>query len=307
MKRILTFLLMFMLIFSLKIYAATDDDDERVPDYLKIYIDDESVKEGKETDLMRTATLKLKARTFPSSASDSVKWYSTDEDIATVSSSGVVTAVDEGQCRIYVRSSERASRKTYITINVTEYIRYPDKLTLEVEKGTVFETGKSIKFNVKFYPNDVTETRLHWIVIGGNASVNQNGEVEIHNKGKVIVKAYSDDLKCFAEYTFEAKYSETHFEDIGECFNIPDNRCIVFTFDEEVNALSAVNSIFSSSSKDGNGDVTECYITVSGNILKVTPKTVWNKGENYIFIRDSLSDISGVKLNKNMRYKLNVR
>lgn len=305
MKKILSLLLIFVLILSLSAYAA--DDEDRIPDYLRIYIDGDSVKEGKEVELMQKSTLKLTAKTFPSSASNSVKWYSSDEDIATVSSSGVVTALEEGQCRIYVRSSVKSSRKTYITLNITEYVRYPDKLTLELSKDSVLETGNTVKFNVKYYPEDTTHTRLHWMAFGGNASVNQNGEVTIYNKGKVTVRIYSDNLKCSAEYTFDAKYNENHFDEVGECFNLADNRSILFTFDNDVNALSAANSIFSSDSKDGNGELTKICVTVNGNIVKITPKTVWNKGENYIFVRDTLMDISGDKLNKNIKYKVNVR
>lgn len=305
MKRILLFLLMFLLLFALTSYAATDED--RIPDYLRIYIDGDSVKEGKEIDLMQKSTLKLTAKTFPSSASDGVKWYSSDEDIATVSSSGVVTALEEGQCRIYVRSSVKSSRKTYITLNVTEYIRYPDKITLEMEKDAVLETGNTIKFTVKYYPEDTTEKRLHWMIIGGNASISQNGEVTISNKGKVTVRVYSDNLKCSAEYTFDAKYRDNHFEQVGECFNLANNRSIVFTFDEDVNIQSAINNIFSSVSADGNGAGTEVNVSVSKNTITVTPKTVWNKGENYIFIRENLIDTNGVKLNKNIKYKVNAR
>lgn len=305
MKRILSFLLIFVLLFSLNSYAATDED--RIPDYLRIYIDGDSVKEGKEIDLMQKATLRLAAKTFPSTASNGVKWYSSDEDIATVSSSGVVTALEEGQCRIYARSSVKSSRKTYITLNVTEYVRYPDKVTLELEKDSVLETGNTVKFNVKYYPEDTTERRLHWMIIGGNASISQSGEVTILNKGKVTVRIYSDDLKCSAEYTFDAKYRENHFEQVGECFNIANNRSIVFTFNENVNVSSAINSIFSSSSADGNGVLTEVFVSVEGKNVKVTPKTAWNKGENYIFIRENIMDINGTKLNKNIKYKLNVR
>lgn len=305
MKRVLSLLLIFFLLFSLSVFAATDED--RIPDYLRIYIDGDSVKEGKEIDLMQKSTLKLTAKTFPSSASNGVKWYSSDEDIATVSSSGVVTALEEGQCRIYARSSVKSSRKTYITLNVTEYIRYPDKVTLEMEKDTVLETGNTIKFNAKYYPEDTTEKRLHWMIIGGNASVTQSGEVTIHNKGKITVRVYSDNLKCSAEYTFDAKYRDNHFEQVGECFNLADNRSIVFTFDEDVNIQSAVNNIFSSSSADGNGAVIEVNVSVSKNTITVTPKTVWNKGENYIFIRENLIDTNGVKLNKNIKYKVNAR
>ena len=305
MKRILSFLLVFLLLFSLSAVAATDED--RIPDYLRIYIDGDSVKEGKEIDIMQKSTLKLTAKTFPSSASNGVKWYSSDEDIATVSSDGVVTALEEGQCRIYVRSSVKSSRKIYITLNVTEYIRYPDKITLEMEKDAVLETGNTIKFNVKYYPEDTTEKRLHWMIIGGNASVTQSGEVTIHNKGKITVRVYSDNLKCSAEYTFDAKYRDNHFEQVGECFNLADNRSIVFTFDKDVNIQSAVNNIFSSVSANGNGTLTDVWVTVNEKTVTVSPKTAWKKGENYIFIRDKLLDENGNTIGTNLKYKLNVR
>lgn len=305
MKRILSLLLICVFLFSVTSYAATSDDN--IPDYLRIYIDGDSVKEGTKIDLMQKSTLKLTAKTFPSKASDSVKWYSSDEDIATVSSSGVVTALDEGQCRIYVRSGVKSSRKTYITITVTAYVRYPDKLTLDLPKESALETGNTVKFDVKYYPEDTTEKRLHWVAIGGNATVNQDGEVTILNKGNVTVRIYSDNLKCSAEYTFEAKYNENHFREIGECFNVSDNRSIIFTFDEEINAASVINSVFSSDSKDGNGALTEVDVTVDGKKIKVTPKTVWGKGENYIFIRENLLNMNGEKYGKNVKCKLNVR
>ena len=305
MKRILSLLLICVFLFSVTSYAATSDDN--IPDYLRIYIDGDSVKEGTKIDLMHKSTLKLTAKTFPSKASDSVKWYSSDEDIATVSASGVVTALDEGQCRIYVRSSVKSSRKTYITITVTEYVRYPDKLTLDLPKERALETGNTVKFDVKYYPEDTTEKRLHWVAIGGNATVNQDGEVTILNKGTVTVRIYSDNLKCSAEYTFEAKYNENHFSEIGECFNVSDNRSIIFAFDEEINAASVINSVFSSGSKDGNGALIEVDVTVDGKKIKVTPKTVWGKGENYIFIRENLLNMNGEKYGKNVKCKLNVR
>ena len=52
MKKILSFLLLFLMLFSLTTYAATDED--RIPDYLRIYIDGDSVKEGKEIEYART-------------------------------------------------------------------------------------------------------------------------------------------------------------------------------------------------------------------------------------------------------------
>ena len=74
-----------------------------------------------------------------------------------------------------------------------------------------------------------------------------------------------------------------------------------------MNIQSAVNNIFSSVSADGNGALTEVFVTVEEKTVKVTPNTTWNKGENYIFIRENVMDINGVKLNKNIKYKLNVR
>ena len=53
---------------------------------------------------------------------------------------------------------------------------YPEKHTLEIEKGAVLETGNTVKFKATIYPEETTERRLHWMVIGGNAITNQKEE-----------------------------------------------------------------------------------------------------------------------------------
>lgn len=304
MKKILALIFVLAMAAALPVRAASGD---KIPDYIRIYIDGKSVKESKKIDLMQKSTLKLTARTFPSSASKSVKWYSNDESIASVTSSGTVTAHKVGECRIYVCSKVKSSIKTYIMLNVTRYMRRPDKISVEPEKGAVFKTGNTVGFNVRFYPDDTTERRIKWSVSGGNASISQSGKVTIYNRGTVRVRAYADSADCFSEYTFEATYGDSHFKEIGECFNILESRSIVFSFDEEISAPSVQGNIFASTAPDGNGAEIKLKTECSGGLIKVSPETVWIKGINYIFVCENLSDKNGNKLGENLKYKINVR
>ena len=48
-------------------------------------------------------------------------------------------------------------------------------------------------------------------------------------------------------------------------------------------------------------------ISVDGNTVTVSPKTQWNKGCNYIYIKSGIKDTDGNMLGKNYKYMIQVR
>ena len=109
------------------------------------------------------------------------------------------------------------------------------------------------------------------------------------------------------EYRFNAVYSKDHFTQVGGAYNLLNNRCIEMCFNTDVNAYSAMNNIFAARDILGNGDKLNISVKTEGKKVSVISEDMWPDGDVYIFIKDSLCDINGTKLGKNLKYKLNIR
>lgn len=291
---------------SAKVYV-TDYDEEVDDSYLRsIYIiyDDETV--GNKFEIMEKESVAFGIKPYPSSGNKSVKWRSSNTRIATVDQNGRVTAVRSGTCTIYATSTVNKSVSDSITLNVTNYIKYPDRITVLPKEGAVFETENKIQFNANVYPDETTEREIYWRATGG-ASIDQNGVLTITDRGEIKVYAYSKNYKTVGEYTVNAAYSKDHFRLYGAEYNVPQDRSVVISFNSAVSYISAHSSIFASSDETGNGERISVYINVSGNTVTVSPSTLWNTGDVYIFIKSTMSDTHGNMLGNGIKYKLKVR
>ncbi len=74
----------------------------------------------KTNNLEVGATRNLTATVSPNTAKQTVVWFSSDEDIATVDNTGKVTAIGAGTTTITVTSTEKSDIKNTVTINVTD-------------------------------------------------------------------------------------------------------------------------------------------------------------------------------------------
>ena len=272
---------------------------------VNIYDGEDEVK--KTVEIMRTQTKQFSVQIYPEGATDKrIRWKTEDDDIAEVDENGVVTGISEGTVKIYAVSRDNGRQDT-ITVKIIPYVRYPDSVTIAPQENAVFETGQKIKFAPTFSPEDTTEKNLRWYVYGGAATVDGLGNVTIKDKGKVTVKAYTSDFKQSAVYEFQSEYSETHFAQVGTAYNIKPNRSIILSFDTDININSAKNNIFAGTDETGNENVVEISIEVVGNKIIIVPSSAWSIGENFIFIKESLCDIYGNRLGKNLKYNMKVR
>ena len=302
MKKIIAAFCVFSCIFQVCV-SAYDYDDGYIR---KIYIthDDERV-DGK-FELMEKESVTFGIKTSPSDAQKDIKWRSSNSKIAKVDQYGKVTAVKKGTCTIYATSTVNKSVSDHVALTVTEYVRFPDRITVTPQENAVFETGKQIQFTADIYPKETTEREINWRVSGG-ASIDQNGVLTIKDKGTVRIFAYSKNFKTVGEYIINAIYGKEYFELCGTKNNVPQDRAIIIEFDSDVSSLTARSSIFASCDETGNGDRIGININVSGNIVKVSPSELWKAGEVYIFIKDTVSDNNGNLLGKNIKYRLKVR
>lgn len=291
---------------TVKVYVSEEDEDnyDSTLRSIDIIYDNEVVKN--KLELMEKTTLQLGIKPSPSSASKKVNWRSSNKKIATVDASGKVTGVKKGTCTIYATSTGNSSKRDSITVVVTDYVRYPDKITVTPQENAEFETEKTVSFTASLYPEDTTETDVIWDVSGG-ATITQNGVVTIIDGGEITVKAYSSNKKTVGEYKFNASYGHKHFDVIGGAYNLMHDKNIEMYFDADVSAYSATNNIFASCDASGNGERINLSVKTDGKKLTVAPKEQWPAGNVYVFIKGSLSDIHGNAIGKNMKYILNIR
>lgn len=270
-----------------------------------IYEGDDDVT--KTIEIMSTQSKQFTAQIYPSNASDTrIRWKTADEDIAEVDEYGVVTGVSEGTVKIYAIARDNG-RQDVITVKIIPYIRYPDSINITPQENAVFETGQVIKFIPSFLPDDTTERNLKWYVYGGAATVDYNGNVSITDRGIITVKAYTSDFRQSATFEFESQYAGNHFSQVKEDFGVKQNRSIIITFNSDISENVARNNIFLSTDGTGNGNPIEVNVAVNGTTIIITPKGVWQSGENYLFIKEGLRDIYGTQLGENLKYKFNVK
>lgn len=292
---------------TVKVYISQYDEDDDYDSILRnIYItyDDEILKD--KFEVMEKNTVQLGIKASPSSANKKVNWRSSNKKIATVDNSGKVTGVSPGTCTVYATSTTSSSKKDSITIVVTDYVRYPDKITIKPQENSTYETGELVYFTATLYPEDTTEKEITWSVSGGGI-ITQNGVLKITDGGEIIVKAHSKNHKTVGEYKFSAIYGTDHFTQVGGAYNLLNDRCIEMYFDTDVNAYSGQNNIFATCDVMGNGDKLNISVKTAGKKLSVNPNEKWPDGDVYIFIKEFLCDINGNVLGKNLKYKLNVR
>ena len=291
---------------TVKVYVSEEDDDyyESTLRNIDITYDDEVLRS--KLEVMETTNVQLGVKTSPSSASKKVNWRTSNKKVATVDSNGKVTGVKKGTCTIYATSAINSTKRDSITVVVTDYVRYPDKITVAPSENSVYETGKTVQFSAVLYPEDTTEMDIIWKVYGG-ATITQNGLLTITDGGDITVKAYSSNQKTVGEYKFNAVYGEGHFVLFGSAYNLLNNRSIEMYFDTDVSAYSANNNIFAAYGADGNGEHIVLSVKTEGKKLTIAPGDKWPVGDVYIFIKSSLCDTHGNLLGKNIKYKLNIR
>jgi len=115
-------------------------------------VTDVSAKEGNSLRLARGKDITLTPVVLPENATiKTLKYESSDESIAKVSESGVITPVSKGNCQITLRSH---NDKTYV-INVEVYVQL-ERLELQYDQPseTYIGQGESVTITAKYFPED---------------------------------------------------------------------------------------------------------------------------------------------------------
>lgn len=168
-----------------------------------------SVKLNKTSlDLYTTQKATLKATVSPTSTSDkSVKWSSSDASVATVSSSGVVTAVGKGKAVITCKTAD-SGKKAVCTVNVTKKIAVKS-LSLNKSSKTVYK-GSTYQLKANISPSNASIKTVTWKSSDTSvATVTASGLVTAKKNGTAKIICTSKDGKYTATCKITVKTKVT--------------------------------------------------------------------------------------------------
>lgn len=166
-----------------------------------------------KTTVSARQTLKLDYTLSPFNASYKVvTWSSSNEKVATVTQSGLVTAIKAGTTLIKVRamdgSDEYATCK--IVVKPAESVTLNSTSKTMFAKATVAERQK-VRLKATISPSTVDSSYLTWTSSNEKvASVNQNGLVTAKTAGTAVIKAaLTDGSKEYATCKITVKPAES--------------------------------------------------------------------------------------------------
>ena len=146
-----------------------------------------------EMTLATGGTGKITATVSPSGVTDnSVTWFSMDESVATVDSSGLVTAVGYGTTGIFVRTIDGGFMDVCIvtvpTLNVPA-------TGVTLDKGLInLGVGDTEKITAKISPSDATNKNVKWSSSNkAVATIDENGVVTAVGVGQVTISVTTAD------------------------------------------------------------------------------------------------------------------
>lgn len=139
--------------------------------------------------LYQSQTYPLKATLNPPTATaTNFKWTSSDPTVATVSSSGVVTAMNTGSCTITVSVGGVSAA---CTVNVTKKISL---LGMETESAVSLKKGEIHAVVTTFYPSNASDRSVKWTSSDtAVVKVSADGILTAVGTGKAVITAVAND------------------------------------------------------------------------------------------------------------------
>lgn len=135
-------------------------------------------------------TTKLKADVWPTDADNkSVIWNSHNEDIAKVSSDGVVTAVKAGKTKVYA-TTQANNLKAECEITVLQPVT-----GIEMDKASISFTyiGETVQLTAKLLPEDASNQNVTWESSDTKVAIVSKGKVVGTGFGTAVIYAVSAD------------------------------------------------------------------------------------------------------------------
>lgn len=158
-----------------------------------------TIKEGE--------TLQLSAKVYPLEAEQAVTWSTSDANIATVSESGLVTAVKQGNVDIIATSvtDTTVTQKFALVIEQGEEVEVRPESVEIIASTTTCKVGEKITLSAKVNPQEANQA-VNWESSDVTVATVSRGEVTALKEGTVVITASSKnfpEVKVTVTLTFE--------------------------------------------------------------------------------------------------------
>ncbi|MBQ7991440.1 MAG: Ig-like domain-containing protein [Solobacterium sp.] len=171
----------------------------------------ESVSVSPDTLSLKTGeTAQLSAAVEPTGADQRVEWQSSDDSVAAVSSSGLVTAKRPGKAVITaVTYNGKLSASCQLTVEEPEpEVIHVTGISLS-EDYMVIPAGSSAELTAEVVPADADDRRISWTSENPQiAEVDENGNVKANSIGTTVIHAVSADGGFEAQCTVKVLFSD---------------------------------------------------------------------------------------------------
>ena len=198
---------LLLLIILPVIFSCTEKEQE-VEQVIRV----ESVTISKNTaELTIGETLQLSASVSPSSATNKeISWSSSNQSVASVNASGLVTAVGEGTTII---SASADGKKGECTVSVKKAYVAVSEVKLNKTELTLFE-GKEETLTASVLPKDATEQTITWSSSDPSIATVVSGKVTAIKAGNATISATVGSLKAECDVTVYLEYGKVAISDL---------------------------------------------------------------------------------------------
>lgn len=147
-----------------------------------------------EATLTEGETMQLTATVTPANATNTdLVWYSSDEAVATVSTSGLVTAVAAGTAVIGAKANDGSGVEALCSITVEPKVYLVATITLSNTEATILE-GETLQLSATVSPDNATNPSLTWTSSNAEvATVDESGVVTAVSAGGSVITVKAND------------------------------------------------------------------------------------------------------------------
>lgn len=182
MNRLTKLLLLFILPL---LFACT----QKEPEVQEVRVESVTLSQS-SAEIEIGQTLQLNATVSPSTATKKdVTWSSSKSSVASVSSSGLVTAVSEGTTKITATAD---GKKGECTVSVVKKAIAVSEVRLDKTELTLYE-GDEETLTASVLPEDATDKTITWTTSDKSIASVESGKVKAVKKGEATITAKAGD------------------------------------------------------------------------------------------------------------------
>lgn len=139
-------------------------------------------------------TLQLTASVSPASATNkNISWSSSNQAIASVSASGLVTAVGEGSATI---TASAGGKQGSCTVSVSKGHVAVAKVELNKTEQSLYE-GEEVVLTATVQPEDATDKTISWSSSNASIVTVEDGKIKALKEGKATITAKADGKETY--------------------------------------------------------------------------------------------------------------